>query len=160
MLSSPIILFYSFIVIVVFAIGVAPTALWMRFGKSLSGAIANQRRANIGARYLRASAGAEFTPGISFVANGIGFAADTSRGLLFLAGEQGRTPAEAILPLANFRAYAAHVDTGGFIENNYIELLPQDPAAPVWRISCGSDGYSAYAIRKQLEALGLKEDGT
>lgn len=155
MLSSPIIIFYSFIVLVVFVIGVAPTALWKRFGGSISGAGGRARRDRVAAQFRRATAAASFTADIDYVPVGIGFAFDRARGLVFVAGDHFGTPAEALVPLAEFRAHATGVITGGFTDENYVDLFCTDSTVPEWRISCGEDAASAYAIDRLLNSLGV-----
>jgi hypothetical protein len=155
MLSSPIIIFYSFLVLIFFVIGVAPTAFWQRFGASVSGATARARGDRVAARFARATAAAPFTADIDYVPVGIGFAFDRARALLFLAGDHAGTPAEALLPLADVRAYAVGVITGGFTDENYVELIPADSTAHSWRISCAGDVASVDAIDRLLSSLGL-----
>lgn len=155
MLLSPIIIFYSFIVLVVFVIGVAPTAFWKRFGGSFSGVAARARHDRVAGHFARATAGAPFTADIDYVPVGIGFAFDRARALIFVAGEHSGTPAEALVPLADFRAYAVGVITGGFTDENYVDLFPTDSTVPSWRISCGEDVETAYAIDRLLSSLGL-----
>jgi hypothetical protein len=155
MLFSPIIIFYSFIVLVVFVIGVAPTAFWKRFGGSVSGVAARARHDRVAAQFARATAAASFTADIDYVPVGIGFAFDRTRALLFVAGDHSGTRAEALIPLAGFRAHATGVITGGFTDENYVDLFPTDSTAPSWRISCGEDVASAYAIDRLLSSLGV-----
>ncbi|HYP64249.1 MAG TPA: hypothetical protein VEQ16_10185, partial [Acidocella sp.] len=57
--------------------------------------------------------------------------------------------------LSAFRACATGVNTGGFVEDNYLDLLPADAASQAWRISCGTDGAMVEAIAERLGALGL-----
>lgn len=156
MLFSPIIFFYSFFVLLVFVIGVAPTAFWQRLGGALAGKGARWRRARLDDRLARAAKGANFTPDVDYLPAGIGFAVDSAHGLLFVAGERGGMPAEAVLPLKSFRACATGVNTGGFAEENYLDLLPADPAAPAWRVSCGAAWPAADAIAGRLRELGLE----
>lgn len=156
MLFSPIIFFYGFFVLLVFVIGVAPTAFWQRLGGSLAGKGASWRRARLDDRLARAARGMNFTPDVDYLPAGIGFAIDSAQALVFVAGERDGTPAEAVLPLQSFRACATGVNTGGFAEENYLDLLPADPAAPSWRISCGASWPVADAIAGRLDALGLK----
>jgi hypothetical protein len=163
MLSSPIIIFYSFLVLVVFAIGVAPTAIWKRFGASVAGAADRARRDRAAAHFKRATAAVAFTADIDYVPVGIGFAFDQARSLLFLAGDHFDTPAEAVIPITDLRAYTIGVITGGFTDENYVgftdenyvDLFPADPAVPRWRISCAEDVASTYAIDRLLTSLGL-----
>jgi hypothetical protein len=155
MLSSPIILFYSFLVIVVFAMGVAPTALWKRFGASASGAAARARHDRMAGHFARATLATEFTADIDYVPVGIGFAFDRTRALVFVAGDRSGTPEEALVPLAEFRAFATGVITGGFSDENYVDLFPADSTQPKWRISCAGDATSTYAIDRLLSSLGL-----
>jgi hypothetical protein len=155
MLLSPIIFFYGFFVLLVFVIGVAPTAFWRRLGASLSGRVARGRSARMADRLARAARGASFTPDIDYIPASIGFAFDSARGLLFLAGERAGAAAEALLPLSAFGACATGVTTGGLSDDNYIELFPAD-STPAWRISCGADWSTADAIARQLGALGLQ----
>jgi hypothetical protein len=155
MLSSPIILFYSFLVIVVFAMGVAPTALWKRFGASASGAAARARHDRMAGHFAKATAATAFTADVDYVPVGIGFAYDRTRALVFVAGERSGTPAEAVIPLADFRAFATGVITGGFSDENYVDLFPADASQPKWRISCGGDATTPYAIDRLLSGLGL-----
>jgi len=155
MLSSPIIIFYIFLVLVVFSIGLAPTAFWKRFGASVSGAAARARHNRAAAHFARATAGASFTADIDYVPVGIGFAFDRGRALLFVAGDHSGAPAEALIPLTALRAYATGVITGGFTDENYVDLFPDDSTAPSWRISCAEDVTSTYAIERLLSSLGL-----
>jgi hypothetical protein len=155
MLSSPIIIFYSFLVLVVFAIGVAPTAIWKRFGASVAGAADPAPRDRAAAHFKRATAAVAFTADIDYVPVGIGFAFDQARSLLFLAGDHFDTPAEAVIPITDLRAYTIGVITGGFTDENYVDLFPADPAVPRWRISCAEDVASTYAIDRLLTSLGL-----
>lgn len=155
MLSSPIIIFYSFLVILVFAMGVAPTALWKRFGASASGAAARARHDRMAGHFAKATAGAAFTVDVDYVSVGIGFAYDRTRALVFVAGERSGTPGEALVPLADFRAYATGVITGGFSDENYVDLFPADASQPKWRISCGGDATTPYAIDRLLSGLGV-----
>jgi hypothetical protein len=155
MLSSPVIFFYGFFVLLVFVIGVAPTDFWRRVGASLSGRGARWRRARMEERFSRTAGGASFAPDVSYVSAGVGFALDSARLLLFVAGERAGRPAEALLPLSAFRACATGVNTGGFVEDNYLDLLPADAASQAWRISCGTDGAMVEAIAERLGALGL-----
>jgi hypothetical protein len=155
MLSSPIIFFYGFFVLLVFVIGVAPTDFWRRFGGSLSGSGARWRQARMNDRFVRAAKGANFTPDVTYVPDGIGFALDSGRGLVFVAGEQAGRPGEALLPLSSFRACATGVNTGGFAEDNYLDLLPTDTASQAWRISCGTDVAVADTIAARLAVAGL-----
>ncbi len=155
MLLSPIIFFYGFFILLVFVIGVAPSAFWWRIGASLSGRAARGRARRMNGRLARAAKGEVFAPDISYIPAGIGFAADSARGLVFVAGEHAGAQAEALLPLAAFSACATGVTTGGLSEDNYIELIPADATA-VWRITCGGDEATAEAIAGQLGALGLK----
>jgi hypothetical protein len=152
---SPIIIFYSFLVVVVFAIGLAPTALWQRFGGSVAGAAARARHARAAACFAQATAGAAFTADIDYVPAGIGFAFDRGRALLFVAGDRAGISGEALVPLAELRGHRKGVVTGGFTDENYVELFPADPQAPKWRISCGQDVTSAYAIDRLLSSVGL-----
>jgi hypothetical protein len=156
MLLSPVIFFYGFFILLVFVIGVAPTAFWQRVGGSLSARAARSRRDRMADRLARVVRGADFTPDIDYIPAGIGFAVDTARTLLFVAGELAGRPAEALLPLSTFRACATGVNTGGLTEDNYLDLMPADAAAPAWRISCGTQGATADAIAGQLGALGLQ----
>jgi hypothetical protein len=155
MLHSPIIFFYGFFVLLVFVIGVAPTDFWRRFGGSLSGASARWRGARMNDRFARAIGSAGFTPDVTYVPDGIGFALDSGRGLVFVAGERGGVPGEKLLPLSAFRACATGVNTGGFAEDNYLDLLPVDATSQGWRISCGTDVAIADAIAARLGAAGL-----
>jgi hypothetical protein len=155
MLFSPIIIFYSFIVLVVFVIGVAPTALWKRFGGSVSGAAARARHDRVATHFARATAAASFTADIDYVPVGIGFAFDRASAMLFVAGDHFGTPTEALVPLADFHAHATGVITGGFTDENYVDLFPTNSTVPTWRISCGEDVASACAIDHLLSYLGL-----
>jgi hypothetical protein len=154
MLSSPIIFFYGFFVLLVFVLGVAPTAFWQRVGASLSGRAAHWRVRQMADRLARATKGARFTPDIDYTQAGIGFAVDRSRALVFVAGERGGSAAEALVPLSAVRACATGVNTGGLSEDNYVDLFPADFTLG-WRISCGTDGAAADAIAAQLGALGV-----
>ena len=156
MLLSPIIFFYGFFVLLVFVIGVAPSAFWWRIGSSLAGRSAGWRRARMASRLARAANGADFAPDIDYTQAGIGFAADSARMLLFVAGERAGAPAEALLPLSAFGACATGVTTGGFSDENYLDLFPVATAAPGWRIFCGADAAMVEVIAGQLGALGLK----
>jgi hypothetical protein len=155
MLSAPIIFFYSFFVLLVFVLGVAPTAFWQRVGASLSGRAGRWRVRQMTDRLARAAKGASFTADIDYIPAGIGFALDSTRALVFVAGERAGTAAEALLPLSAFRACATGVNTGGLSEDNYLGLFPADSSLS-WRISCGADGATAEAIAGQLVALGLQ----
>jgi hypothetical protein len=156
MLLSPIIFFYGFFVLLVFVIGVAPTAFWQRVGGAVTGRAVRGRVARMNARLARAAKGAGFTPDIDYISAGIGFAFDNTRQLLFLAGERDGVPGEALVPLAAVGACGTGVTTGGLAEENYVDLYPADAAGPVWRIACGSDGATADTIARQLGGLGLK----
>ena len=155
MLLSPIIFFYGFFIVLVFVIGVAPSAFWWRIGASLSGWAVRGRARGMNARLARAARGQDFAPDISYIQAGIGFAADSARGLVFVAGEHAGAEAEALLPLAAFSGCATGVTTGGLSEDNYVELIPADAGA-AWRITCGGAGATAEAIAGQLGALGVK----
>jgi hypothetical protein len=155
MLLSPIIFFYSFFVLLVFVIGVAPTQFWWRLGGALSARAARWREARLRARLARAAQGAGFAPDIDYLPEGIGLAVESARARLFVAGERGGAVAEAIVPLNAFRACATGVTTGGWSEDYYLELLPAEPGAPRWRISCGADEAVADAVAGRLGALGL-----
>lgn len=157
MLSAPIIIFYSFLVLVVFFIGVAPSGLWNRLGVSVGGAAARARHSRAANHFARATASAAFTADFDYVPAGIAFAFDKSRALLFVAGERLGSPMEALVPLSEFRAHAKGVITGGFTDENYVDLFLLDPALPEWRISCGEDVTSAYAIDRLLSSIGLPE---
>ena len=160
MLWSPIIFFYGFFIVLVFVIGVAPSAFWWRNGASLTGRATRGRAKKMAGRLARAAQGASFTPDIDYTPAGIGFAADSARSLLFLAGERDGVPGEALVPLAAFSACGTGVTTGGLSEENYLDLYPADAAGPAWRpawrIACGTDGATAEAIARQLGALGLQ----
>jgi hypothetical protein len=156
MLFSPIIFFYSFFIFLVFVIGVAPTAFWQRLGRQLSGMAARGRRNRLGDRLARAVKGADFTPDIDYLPAGIGLAIETARGRLFIAGERAGVPTEALLPLTSFRACTTGVITGGFSDDNYLDLIPADPATAGWRVSCGADESKAESIAARLAALGLE----
>ena len=80
MLSAPIILFYTFLVLVVMAIGAGPTALWMRLGGKMQNAGARARVDRARGHFKHATAGAEFTPDVDYVPFGIAFALDKGRG--------------------------------------------------------------------------------
>jgi hypothetical protein len=155
MLSSPIIIFYSFLVLVVFLIGLAPTALWMRFGSGFAGAAARARHGRAASAFARATTGTAFTADVDYVPVGIGFAYDQTRKLVFVAGDHAGAVSEAIIPLADFRAHATGVITGGFNDENYVDLFLADPAVPGWRISCAGDVASAHAIGRLLISLGV-----
>lgn len=155
MLSAPIIIFYSIFILILCVIGLAPTALWQRFGRAAAESAGRARRQRAAAQFARATSGTDFAPDITYVPQGIGFAVDRGRGLLFLGGERGGRPAAALVPLATLRAHARGVLTGGFRDENYIELRPAEPAAPGWRVSCGTDAGSAYAIEGVLSGLGV-----
>jgi hypothetical protein len=155
MLSSPIIIFYSILILIFFVIGVAPTALWERFGVSVSRAGARTRRDRVAARFAKATAVSAFTAEIDYVPVGIGFAFDRGRALLFVAGDRFGTPAEALVPVADVRAHDIGVITGGFTDENYVDLFPTDATASNWRISCAGDVDSADAIGRLLSSLGI-----
>ena len=155
MLMSPIIFFYGFFIVLVFVIGVAPSAFWWRIGASLSGRATRGRARSMNDRLARAAKGAVFVPDISYIAAGIGFAADSARGLVFVAGEHAGTDGQALLPLSALSGCATGVTTGGLSEDNYVELIPADATA-AWRITCGGDEATAEAIARQLGGLGVK----
>ena len=155
MLSAPIIIFYSFLVLLVFVIGVAPTAIWNRVGGSISGARARARQDRAASYFSRATKNASFTADFDYVSVGIAFAFDQARALLFVASDRSELPTEALVPLAECHAHAKGVITGGFTDENYVDLFLVDPALPKWRISCGEDVASTFAIDRLLSSIGL-----
>lgn len=152
MLSAPIILFYSFLVLVVMAIGAGPTALWMRLGGKLQNAGARARVDRARGHFKQVTAGAEFSADVSYVEAGISFAVDKGRGLLFVAGEHAGRVTEALVPVSAVRGHERGVVTGGFTDDNYVDVIAADGS---WRISCGEDGASAAAIERVLAEVGL-----
>jgi hypothetical protein len=152
MLSAPIILFYTFLVLVVMAIGAGPTALWMKLGGKMQSAGLRARVDRARGHFRQATAGAEFTADVDYVPVGIGFALDKSRALLFVAGDHAGRVKEALVPVAAVHSYDRGVVTGGFTDDNYVDLFAADGS---WRISCGEDSGSAAAIERLLGELGL-----
>jgi hypothetical protein len=75
MLLSPIIFFYGFFILLVFVIGVAPSAFWWRIGAVFSGRSAGWRRARMARRLAQAARGQDFVPDIDYTQASIGFAA-------------------------------------------------------------------------------------
>jgi hypothetical protein len=154
MLTSPVIFFYGFFILLVFVIGVAPTDFWMRIGSSITGAAARGRHARVAAQFARATASASFTADVSYVPNGIAFAFDRARALLFV-GDNSNTPAEDLVPVTAIRAHGMGVITGGFTDDNYVDLFPAASPVSRWRVSCGEDVETAHAIANVLSALGI-----
>ena len=59
---------------------------------------------------------------------------------------------EALLPVAAVQSHDRGVVTGGFTDDNYVDVIAADGS---WRISCGEDSVSAAAIERVLGELGL-----
>ncbi len=73
-----------------------------------------------------------------------------------MAGERAGSAAAAVLPLSAFGAFSTGVSTGGFSEDNYVDLFPAEAATLSWRIYCGGDAALAEKIAGQLGGLGLR----
>jgi len=154
MLTSPVIIFFGFFILLVFVIGVAPTAFWTRVGSFVTGTVARGRHDRVAAQFARATAAVPFTADVDYVPKGIAFAFDRARALLFV-GDNANAPAEDIVPISKIRAHRMDVITGGVFQENYVDIFPLESQVTRWRISCGEDVASAYAIENLLISLGI-----
>jgi hypothetical protein len=154
MLTSPVIIFFSFFIFLVFVIGVAPTDFWMRIGSFITRTVVHRRHDRAAAQFARATAAASFNADVDFVPIGIAFAFDRSKSVLFL-GDDSNTPGEDLVPVSTIRAHKMGVVTGGLTDENYVDIFPVASPVSRWRVSCGEDIASAHAIENLLSDLGL-----
>jgi hypothetical protein len=98
----------------------------------------------------RKTAGTAFTPGPSFLAQGIGLAVDPAHRLLFLAEPNGSAMNSAIMPFAAINEVRrGEANNSGFYDY-YVELNLRDAKKSSWRLLCGDNPALADAVEKAL----------
>lgn len=128
-----------------------PTFFFLRGGGWLTATYRRrvQRRLE---RALARLAG-DFQADESFLASGVGLAADFAHRRFFVAEHDGGRTRAAVLPFAALTGVSSgEMNQNGFY-NLYVELAVDDPKRPLWRLLLGENEELAGAVRALLGRL-------